>query len=136
MDRHTRHNQGQDKSGPQHLLFLVLGQRLLQNIALFLSGPGRPPPPPQFQPLPSATGGLKLAPFPPRKAVLPTPISYMNEEQANELRDAIFTLLDQFDSSVPNRNRLYFTYAHTEIRRLQYNAFVSSACTQNSTTAL
>ncbi|KAJ7285705.1 PPP4R2-domain-containing protein [Mycena rebaudengoi] len=79
----------------------IIKGKINQNIALFLSGPGRPPPPPQFQPLPSATGGLKLAPFPPRKAVLPTPISYMNEEQANELRDAIFTLLDQFDSNPP-----------------------------------
>ncbi|KAJ6630629.1 PPP4R2-domain-containing protein, partial [Mycena sp. CBHHK59/15] len=79
----------------------IIKQKITDNIELFLSGPGRPPPPAQFQPITSPSGGLKLPPFPPRKAVVPTPVSYMNAEEAADMKGAIFELLDQFDSNPP-----------------------------------
>jgi serine/threonine-protein phosphatase 4 regulatory subunit 2 len=46
-------------------------------------------------------GGLKLPPFPPRRPdgriVNEIPVVYMNEEQANELKEFIFTQLHQFE---------------------------------------
>jgi len=71
-----------------------------QNIALFLAEKPLPPPTFQSQTLPS--GGLKLPPFPPRKQPRPLghgiPLSYMTEEQANELKGHIFAQLEEFDS--------------------------------------
>ncbi|KAJ7632486.1 PPP4R2-domain-containing protein [Roridomyces roridus] len=79
----------------------MIKNKINQNIALFLSGPGRPPPAPQFQPQPSATGGLKLPPFLPRKAVIIPPVNYMSAEEAAEMERSLHVLLDQFDSSPP-----------------------------------
>ncbi|KAJ7273575.1 PPP4R2-domain-containing protein [Mycena haematopus] len=82
------------------LLRDIIKRKIDQNIELFLSGPGRPAPPAHFQPLPSASGGLKLPPFPPRKSLVPAPVNYMTVEESTEMKDSVFALLDQFDSWV------------------------------------
>ncbi|KAF8212382.1 PPP4R2-domain-containing protein, partial [Mycena galopus ATCC 62051] len=79
----------------------IIKHKINQNIELFLSGPGRPTPPANFQPLATGSGGLKLAPFRPRKSLVPAPVNYMTAEEAAEMKDAVFVLLDQFDSCVP-----------------------------------
>ncbi|KAJ7083838.1 PPP4R2-domain-containing protein [Mycena crocata] len=79
----------------------IIKHKINQNTDLFLSGPGRPLAPAHFQPVPSATGGLKLPPFPPRKSSVPAPINYMTADEAAEMKDAVFALLDQFDSNPP-----------------------------------
>ncbi|KAJ7740743.1 PPP4R2-domain-containing protein [Mycena maculata] len=79
----------------------IIKHKINQNVALFLSGPGRPPPSAQFQPVPTMTGGLKLPPFPARKPVVPTPVNYMTAQEAAEMEDALSALLDQFDSNPP-----------------------------------
>ncbi|KAG5647200.1 hypothetical protein DXG03_001159 [Asterophora parasitica] len=73
---------------------------------MFLAQKSQPPRPPTFQPLAQDSGGLKLPPFPPRKQqraphMTPIPVSYMNQEQANELKGYIFAQLDEFDSNPP-----------------------------------
>ncbi|KAJ6455717.1 PPP4R2-domain-containing protein [Mycena sanguinolenta] len=83
------------------LLRDIIKSKIDKNIELFLSGPGRPAPPPHFQPLPNATGGLKLAPFPPRKSLLPASVNYMTAEESAEMKESVFALLDQFDSNPP-----------------------------------
>ncbi|GLB35422.1 putative PPP4R2 [Lyophyllum shimeji] len=80
--------------------------KITENIAAFLADKSRPPPPPTFQPQTTASGGLKLPPFPPRKQQramhsTPIPVSYMTEEQANEMKGFIFAQLDEFDSNPP-----------------------------------
>ncbi|KAF5386622.1 hypothetical protein D9615_001891 [Tricholomella constricta] len=80
--------------------------KISENTAVFLAEKSQPPQPPTFQPLTSESGGLKLPPFPPRKQqraphMTPIPISYMNKNQANELRGYIFAQLDEFDSNPP-----------------------------------
>ncbi|KAJ7109240.1 PPP4R2-domain-containing protein [Mycena epipterygia] len=79
----------------------IIKRKIDQNIELFLSGPGRPAPPAHFLPIASASGGLKLAPFPPRKPVVPAPVNYMTPEQAAEMKESVFALLDQFESNPP-----------------------------------
>lgn len=63
--------------------------------------PSRPAP---FPPINVPSGGLKLAPFPPRQfnhlVMTEPPVVYMDEKQAQEIRDAIFALLDDFQSCV------------------------------------
>jgi serine/threonine-protein phosphatase 4 regulatory subunit 2 len=48
-----------------------------------------------------ASGGLKLPPFPPRKPtqmhINETPVSYMTEEQASEMKEFIFAQLNEFE---------------------------------------
>ncbi|KAJ7905352.1 PPP4R2-domain-containing protein [Mycena olivaceomarginata] len=72
----------------------------ISNTELFLSGPGRPPPPADFHPVATSSGGLKLAPFPARKS-LAAPVNYMTAEESAQMKDAVFALLDQFDSNPP-----------------------------------
>ncbi|KAJ6546542.1 PPP4R2-domain-containing protein [Mycena vulgaris] len=79
----------------------IIKYKINQNVDLFLSGPGRPAPPAHFPPLPTASGGLKLAPFPPHKSVVPAPVNYMTPQEAAEMKDVVFALLDQFDSNPP-----------------------------------
>jgi len=83
----------------------VIKHKVGQNIALFLADNSQPTPPPTFQPLSLALGGLKLPPFPPRKPTQmytnETPVSYMTEAQANEMKEFIFTQLDGFESAPP-----------------------------------
>jgi serine/threonine-protein phosphatase 4 regulatory subunit 2 len=75
-----------------------------QNVAMFMVEAGQSPPTPRpFSPQSLASGGLKLPPFPPRKRneaivnELEAPINYMNEEQATEMKNYIFSLLHGFD---------------------------------------
>ncbi|KAJ7063169.1 PPP4R2-domain-containing protein [Mycena amicta] len=77
----------------------AIKHKLQQNIDLFLSTPDRPPLPPSFQPLATASGGLKLPPFPPHRTILPVPPSYMTAQEAADMKAELFTLLDQFDSA-------------------------------------
>jgi serine/threonine-protein phosphatase 4 regulatory subunit 2 len=60
-----------------------------------------PAPPPASEPLTTASGGLKLPPFPPRKLsemhTNETPVSYMTKEQANEMKEFIFAQLNEFE---------------------------------------
>lgn len=69
---------------------------------MFLSEKSQPPPTPTYQPLTLVSGGLRLPPFPPRKLnqmhLNETPVSYMTTEQANEMKEFIYTQLDEFDS--------------------------------------
>nr|GAT44026.1 predicted protein [Mycena chlorophos] len=74
-------------------------ERIQQNIQLFFSTPDRPPLPPTFQPLATASGGLKLAPFPSRRPILHVPTSYMTVQEAADMREVVFELLDQFDAA-------------------------------------
>ncbi|KAK7014981.1 PPP4R2-domain-containing protein [Favolaschia claudopus] len=83
------------------LLRDIIKHKISQNIELFLSGPGRPAPPPHFQPTATASGGLKLAPFPPRKSLTPAPVNYMTGEESTQMKDSVFMLLDQFDLNPP-----------------------------------
>lgn len=71
-----------------------------QNISLFLATTQKPQPPAPYLPITTLAGGLKLPPFLPRKIQNDVPLSYMNEEEANALKDAIFVQLDQFDECV------------------------------------
>jgi len=79
---------------------------------MFLSGAGQPQSNPRsFSPQPLPSGGLKLPPFPPRVRDEPTlieanviessfieaPISYMNEQQADEMKQVIFAQLHEFE---------------------------------------
>ncbi|KAF8061592.1 PPP4R2-domain-containing protein [Lyophyllum atratum] len=82
----------------------ALKYKINENTVAFLADKSPPPPPPTFQPLTLVSGGLKLPPFPPRKqqrAANPIPVSYMSEEQANELKGFIFAQLDDFESNPP-----------------------------------
>ncbi|KAF7363320.1 hypothetical protein MSAN_00987400 [Mycena sanguinolenta] len=83
------------------LLRDMIKSKIDKNVELFLSGPGRPAPPAHFQPLSNASGGLKLAPFPPRKSLVPVPANYMTAEESTEMKESVFALLDQFDSNPP-----------------------------------
>jgi serine/threonine-protein phosphatase 4 regulatory subunit 2 len=66
---------------------------------MFLAENPLPAPPPALEPLTTASGGLKLPPFPPRKLhTNATPVSYMTKEQANEMKDFIFAQLGEFES--------------------------------------
>ncbi|KAL1715190.1 PPP4R2-domain-containing protein [Schizophyllum commune] len=78
--------------------------KIEKNIAIFLEECKPQPPPPPFPPQSTPSGGLRLAPFPPRKPQQDTPeppINFMTAEQASDLKLAIFDQLDQFDASPP-----------------------------------
>ncbi|CAK5277755.1 unnamed protein product [Mycena citricolor] len=76
----------------------IIKEKVTQNVELFLSGSDKPPPTPTFSPSTTPSGGLKLPPFPSRSPVVRTPVNYMTAEEANEMRDTVFGLLDSFDS--------------------------------------
>ncbi|KAF7304614.1 hypothetical protein MKEN_01175300 [Mycena kentingensis (nom. inval.)] len=69
------------------------------NIHVYLAGPRKAPPAPQFQPTSTPSGGIKLPPFPPRRTIIPVPPSFMTEAEADEMKEAIYSLLDQFESA-------------------------------------
>jgi len=75
-----------------------------QNTTLFLTTTQKPAAPAPYLPSTTANGGLKLPPFLPRKLnlihVSDPPVSFMTEEEANELKAHIFTQLDQFEGQV------------------------------------
>jgi serine/threonine-protein phosphatase 4 regulatory subunit 2 len=84
----------------------MIKYKIDKNVSMFLSEAEQPPPTPRpFSPQPLASGGLKLPPFPPRKRnetnVNESPISYMNEEQATEMKNFVFALLHGFDEYPP-----------------------------------
>jgi serine/threonine-protein phosphatase 4 regulatory subunit 2 len=79
----------------------VISVSFHQNITSYLSDP-----PPDLSPRisseqPTTGGGLKRPPFSPRKRDelnnYEAPVSYMNKEQANQLKGFIFKQLHQFD---------------------------------------
>jgi hypothetical protein len=120
---------------PPFLYSSSSADRLEQNTELFLSGPGRPPPPADFHPVATSSGGLKLAPFPARKS-LAAPVNYMTAEESAQMKDAVFALLDQFDSWVLKNQNYPDIYLCIEIPHSQYNASASSACIPSRTTTL
>jgi hypothetical protein len=76
-----------------------------QNVSLLLAAAANTPhglPPPSFSPKPLPHGGLKLAPFPPRARnesnTHEALINYMSEDQANELKNVIFSQLHEFSA--------------------------------------
>jgi len=87
----------------------IIKYKIDKNVSMFLSEAGQPPPTPRsFSPQPLISGGLKLPPFPPRKPdeanineIHETPISYMNQNQATEMKNCIYSLLDGFDEYPP-----------------------------------
>ncbi|KIM49413.1 hypothetical protein M413DRAFT_21643 [Hebeloma cylindrosporum] len=83
----------------------VIKAKIQKNISLFLSTTQKPDPPAPYAPATTASGGLKMPPFLPRKPGqmhgTDPPLNYMNEEEATEMKDRIFAQLDQFDGSPP-----------------------------------
>ncbi|KAF8959087.1 PPP4R2-domain-containing protein [Flammula alnicola] len=79
----------------------VIKQKIEKNISLFLTTTQKPLLPAPYLPINTSTGGLKLPPFLPRKIQNDAPVSYMNEEEANAMKENIFALLDQFEGSPP-----------------------------------
>ncbi|KAL1748067.1 hypothetical protein HDZ31DRAFT_60601 [Schizophyllum fasciatum] len=80
--------------------------KIEKNVALFLEECKPQPPPPPFPPQSLPAGGLRLAPFPPRKPnQIPhapePPVNFMSAEQAADLQSAIFAQLDQFAPAPP-----------------------------------
>lgn len=71
------------------------------NISSYLQDTQPLTPPRPFDPVRLSGGGLRLAPFPPRKPTQmilnETPLSYMDEQQANELKARIFDQLHEFE---------------------------------------
>ena len=74
----------------------------IQNIAMFLADKPYQTPPRIIEPLSTASGGLKIPPFQPRNPtqmhINETPVSYMTEEQASEMKEFIFAQLNEFGS--------------------------------------
>ncbi|KAF9009400.1 PPP4R2-domain-containing protein [Cyathus striatus] len=83
----------------------AIKHKIEMNISLFLASSVRPKTPEPFEPVQFPSGGLKLPPFPPRKLNVmhsgDTPLTYLSEEQANELKKYIFEQLDEFDEKPP-----------------------------------
>lgn len=79
----------------------VLNCIVHQNISLFLATTQKPPLPAPYTPINTTLGGLKLPPFLPRSVghahSNDAPISYMTEEEANEMKENVFAQLDQFE---------------------------------------
>ncbi|KAH9483985.1 Serine/threonine-protein phosphatase 4 regulatory subunit 2 [Psilocybe cubensis] len=86
-------------------LCAAIKEKLEKNISLFLATTQKPPLPAPYSPITTALGGLKLPPFLPRPVgqaqFNDTPVSYMTEEEANEMKENIFAQLDQFESNPP-----------------------------------
>ncbi|KAG6865030.1 hypothetical protein C0991_005576 [Blastosporella zonata] len=92
-------------SSDWNVLRNAIKYKIGQNVTAFLAKKA-PPPPPPFQPLTLISGRLKLPPFPPQKQqraphMIPIPVNYMTEDQANELKGYIFAQLDDFDTNPP-----------------------------------
>ncbi|KAF5365782.1 hypothetical protein D9758_003265 [Tetrapyrgos nigripes] len=90
---------------PWPILRDIIKKKLEQNIQVFLTESRPQSPPPSFLPISLPNGSLKLPPFPPRtrdnNTMIESPISYMNQEQASEMKGYIFAQLDEFDSEPP-----------------------------------
>ncbi|KAF5391412.1 hypothetical protein D9757_001953 [Collybiopsis confluens] len=87
------------------LLKNIIKNKIEQNISMFLRTASRPSPPPPFNPAQMQNGRLRLPPFPPRMqsslSVIAVPQNYLNEEQANVMKENIFVQLDSFESEPP-----------------------------------
>lgn len=83
----------------------IIKFKIKENIDLFLSQAKPPPPPAASPPLTLSNGGLKLPPFPVRQLNLlipvQAPVSYMNKEQAEQMRQYIYAELDEIDENSP-----------------------------------
>ncbi|KAF9477368.1 PPP4R2-domain-containing protein [Pholiota conissans] len=79
----------------------IIKQKIEKNISFFLTTTQKPPSPDPYPPITSLDGGLKLAPFPVRKIQNDIVVSYMNEKEANALKQEIFSQLDQFEGNPP-----------------------------------
>ncbi|PPQ70278.1 hypothetical protein CVT24_000841 [Panaeolus cyanescens] len=79
----------------------IIKLKIEKNITLFLTTTQKPPTPSPYLAVNTDDGGLKLPPFPPRKPGQhrgrDSPATYMTEEEANTLKDAIFQQLDSFE---------------------------------------
>ncbi|KAK0459591.1 PPP4R2-domain-containing protein [Desarmillaria tabescens] len=78
----------------------------LRDIIKFQNQRAKPPPPPAASPpLTLSNGGLKLPPFPVRQVntlnPVQAPVSYMNKEQAEQMRQYIYAELDEIDENSP-----------------------------------
>ncbi|KAJ2922223.1 hypothetical protein H1R20_g14859, partial [Candolleomyces eurysporus] len=77
----------------------AIRDKVEQNVKLFTDP--APPPPATFSITPSTQGGLRLAPFSPKKLsqlhMYDPPLSYMNPEQVKDAVQAVFDQLDAFD---------------------------------------
>ncbi|TRM61845.1 PPP4R2-domain-containing protein [Schizophyllum amplum] len=95
------------ESLPWETLRDAIKHKVDKNITLFLDECKPQPPPPPFPPQSLPMGGLRLAPFPPRKTSQQVPhspdppVNFMSTEQAADMRTAIFDQLDQFDTAPP-----------------------------------
>ncbi|KAK0210618.1 PPP4R2-domain-containing protein [Desarmillaria ectypa] len=83
----------------------IIKFKIKENIELFLSQAKPPPPPAASPPLTLSNGGLKLPPFPVRQLnnlnLVQAPVSYMNKEQAEQMRQYIYAELDEIDENSP-----------------------------------
>ncbi|KAF8232321.1 PPP4R2-domain-containing protein [Tricholoma matsutake] len=83
----------------------IIRHKINQNITMFFAENSPRMPPHTFEPLSTPSGGLKLPPFPPCKPnqiqINETPVSYMTEEQASEMKEFIYAQLDEFESEPP-----------------------------------
>ncbi|KAF9036662.1 PPP4R2-domain-containing protein [Panaeolus papilionaceus] len=79
----------------------IIKIKIAKNISLFLTTTQKPPIPSPYLAVNTDDGGLKLPPFPPRKfgqhPGRDSPLTYMTEDEANTLKDAIFVQLDSFE---------------------------------------
>ncbi|RXW21002.1 hypothetical protein EST38_g4850 [Candolleomyces aberdarensis] len=77
----------------------AIRDRVEHNVKLFTDPAPSPPTP--FNVTPSTQGGLRLAPFPPKKFsqlhMYDPPLSYMNPEEVKDAVQAVFDQLDAFD---------------------------------------
>jgi hypothetical protein len=118
--------------------------RRWQNVTAFLSEPPPPRKPRIFAKQPLSDGSFKLPPFPPQRLdeqgvnASEIPPVLMSAEQANELKDCIFTQLHQFEeyvscdaSSLLSLKQGFPTVA---AHRSPFSVFVNSAYGRGNTT--
>ncbi|KAG7452641.1 PPP4R2-domain-containing protein [Guyanagaster necrorhizus] len=83
----------------------IIKFKIKESIDLFLSQAKPPPLPAPSPPLTLSNGGLKLPPFPVRQLnhlnPIQAPVSYMNREQAEQMKRYIYTELDEIDENSP-----------------------------------
>ncbi|KIY51001.1 hypothetical protein FISHEDRAFT_38262, partial [Fistulina hepatica ATCC 64428] len=85
----------------------MIKHKITSNISLFLKETKSTEPPAPFAPQHTASGDLRLAPFPHDNrrnntlSAIEIPIAFMNEQQADELKNLIFEHLDDFAEGPP-----------------------------------
>lgn len=121
------------------LFFVFFTSFVLQNIDFYLSECRPPPTPVSSPPLTLSNGGLKLPPFGPRQQSglgMDVPPSYMNREQAEEMKQFIFAELDGFDEYVTTCYIRASHNTHSANLHSLFNDSASSASSQEHITAL